>query len=81
MALLDAGELNLQPSSAGGSTASCLEQQMLATQCWPLSVSPLYHCFRSCCSAGPSGAALHQAGDRLCSHGHADLAVRTEFMP
>lgn len=48
---------------------------VLATQCWLLSVSPLYHplCFRSRCSAGPSGAALHQAGDRLCSHGHADL--------
>lgn len=48
---------------------------VLATQCWLLSVSPLYHslCSRSCCSAGPSGAALHQAGDRLCSHGHADL--------
>lgn len=42
LALLHAGELNLYPSPAGGFTASCLEQQMLATQCWLLSVSPLY---------------------------------------
>lgn len=75
LALLDAGELNLHALPVGGCTASCLEQQMLATQCWLLSVSPLHHslCFKSHCSAGPSGAALHQAGDRLCSHGHADL--------
>lgn len=33
LALLDAGELNLHPPSAGGSTASCLEQQI-----WLLSV-------------------------------------------
>lgn len=75
LALLDAGELNLHPLSVGASTASCLEQQMLAAQCWLLSVSPSYHslCFRGHCSADLSGAALHQAGDRLCSHSHADL--------
>lgn len=38
LALLDERELNLRPLPVGGCTASCLEQQMLAAQCWPLSV-------------------------------------------
>lgn len=42
-ALLYVGELNLYPFPVRGSTASCLKQQMLATLCWLLSVSPLYH--------------------------------------